>query len=221
MSKKMMSKKRAPRPYPLLVSCLLFAAFAPLHADTFTFKADRMSGGRASGSEITILQGNAQVQSGTLFIQAERIEISGSDNQFVTCRGGVSGYDTERGITFTTDLLNYDRELKIAKLEGDSKLKDTENNIEAEARFIEYDQESEVALLQVAVRLFRESEDSRLECMANYAVYSRTDKMLNLSGFPLVYRGESEFRADRIQVNVETENVQMEGGVSGSIKEGS
>jgi lipopolysaccharide export system protein LptA len=199
----------------IFLSSCFTALSGPLYADIFTFRADRMSGGRAVGSEVTILQGNARVQSNNIFLQADSIELQGKNNQFIHCAGNVTGRDSDKNIYFSSSDLRYDRDLKIARLEGDSTLEDRDNGIVAKARFIEYDQDKETALLQISVRLFKED----LVCRADYATYSRKEKLLDLSGFPVVYKGTDEFRADRIRVNTDTEDVKMEGSVSGSIKQ--
>jgi lipopolysaccharide export system protein LptA len=186
----------------------------PVRADVFTFKADRMSGGKAAGREITILQGNAEVQSDKLLLRADRIEIQGEDNQFIDCTGNVWGQEEEKNIFFQTDRLRYDRTLKIARLEGNSTLEDRKNEIVAKGRFIEYDDQAEVTVFQISVRLFKDN----LVCRSEYAVYRRIEKLLDLSGFPVVYKKEDEFRADRIRVDLDTDDVIMEGSVSGSIK---
>jgi lipopolysaccharide export system protein LptA len=198
--------------------CLVFLSFflaGSLWAEIFTFKADRMSGGRASGREITILQGSAEVQSDKLLLQADRIELQGADNEFVDCQGHVLGRDDEEGIIFETDRLRYDRKLKIARLEGNSTLEDTKNGVVVRGRFIEYNDETGVAVIQVSVRLFKDE----MVCRSEYALYRRNEKTLDLSGFPVVYKKEDELRAERMQVDLETEDVIMEGAVSGSIKE--
>jgi len=193
---------------------LLLCAALPLEADTFTFKADRMSGGKATGREITLLSGNAEVRSDKLLLQADRIEIQGSDNRFIDCIGNVRGFEEEKNILFQTDRLRYDRTLKIARLEGNSTLEDRKNEIVARGRFIEYDDREEVAVLQISVRLFKDN----LVCRAEYAVYRRKEKTFVLSGFPVVYKKNDEFRADRIRVDLDTDDVVMEGSVKGSIK---
>jgi lipopolysaccharide export system protein LptA len=183
-------------------------------ADTFTFKADRMSGGRASGKEITVLSGNAEVMSDNLLLRADRIELQGSNNQFIDCIGNVWGMEEEKEIMFQADRLRYDRELKIARLEGNCTLEDKKNEVVARGRFIEYDDQAELAVFQIAVRLFKEN----MVCRSEYAFYQRTEKLLDLSGFPVVYKKDDEFRADRIQVDLESDDVIMQGSVSGSIK---
>ena len=191
----------------------VLAAF-PAAADVFTFKADFMSGGRASGKEITVLSGNAEVKSDSLTLRADRIELQGDNNQFIECYGGVRGRDEEKDILFQTERLRYDRTLKIARLEGDSTLEDRKNEIVAKGRFIEYDDEAELTIFQVSVRLFKDT----MVCRAQFAVYRRQEKILNLSGFPVVYKEDDEFRAERIRVDLDTDDVIMEGSVSGSIK---
>ncbi|MDR0502020.1 MAG: hypothetical protein LBH16_01735 [Treponema sp.] len=183
-------------------------------ADVFTFKADKMSGSKALGREITILTGNAEVRSDNLLLRAERIEIHGDENQFIDCMGNVWGLEEEKDILFNTDRLRYDRKLKIARLEGNSTLEDRKNEIVARGRFIEYDDENEITILQISIRLFKDE----MVCRSEHAVYHRKEKLLDLSGFPIVYKKEDEFRADRIRVDLDTDDVVMEGTVSGTIK---
>ena len=199
---------------PVLLFVFLISAALPLRGDTFSFKADRMSGGKATGREITVLSGNAEVRSDKLLLQAERIEIQGSDNRFIDCSGNVRGFEEEKNILFRTDRLRYDRTLKIARLEGNSTLEDRKNEIVARGRFIEYNDQQETAIFQISVRLFKDN----LVCRSEYAVYNRIEKTLALTGFPVVYKKEDEFRADRIRVDLDTDDVVMEGDVKGSIK---
>jgi lipopolysaccharide export system protein LptA len=211
----MRSKRVRIKGYTLgIVFVLSLSAAGTVRADTFTFKADRMSGGRAAGRELTILTGNAEVRSDNLLLRADRIEIQGDNNQFIDCSGHVWGQEEEKDIFFETDRLRYDRKLKIARLEGNSTLEDRKNEIVAKGRFIEYDDQSEVTVFQIAVRLFKDT----MVCRSEYAIYRRNEKILNLSGFPVVYKKDDEFRAERIRVDLDTDDVSMEGSVSGSIK---
>jgi lipopolysaccharide export system protein LptA len=173
-----------------------------------------MSGSKALGRETTILIGNAEVRSDNLLLRAERIEIQGNDNQFIDCYGNVWGFEEEKEILFYTDRLRYDRKLKIARLEGNSTLEDRKNAIVARGRFIEYDDANEITVFQIAVRLFKDD----MVCRSEHAVYHRKEKLLDLTGFPVVYKKDDEFRADKIRVDLDTDDVIMEGAVSGTIK---
>jgi len=196
----------------VIFSLMFISHFAS--ADVFTFKADRMSGTKAIGKETTILIGNAEVRSNNLLLKANRIEIQGENNQFIDCTGGVWGMEEEKNILFFTDRLRYDRKLKIARLEGNSTLEDRKNEIVAKGNFIEYDDQAEVTVMQISVRLFKDD----MICRSEYAVYRRNEKLLDMSGFPVVFKKDDEFRADRIRVDLDTDDVTMEGAVSGTIK---
>jgi len=192
---------------------ILFLRVQYINADTFTFRADKMSGSKALGSETTILIGHAEVRSDNLLLRADRIEIQGKDNQFIVCTGNVWGHEEEKDILFFTDKLRYDRKLKIARLEGNSSMEDRDNQIVTRARFIEYDDKKEIAVFQINVRLFKDD----MVCRAEYAIYHRKSKLLDLSGFPVVFKKDDEFRADKIRVDLDTDDVIMEGTVSGKI----
>ena len=197
----------------LAILSFLFCGSMSAYADIFTFSADMMSGSKALGREITILIGNAEVRSDNILLRADRIEIHGDNNQFIDCIGNVWGHEEEKDILFYTDRLRYDRRLKIARLEGNSTLEDRQNEIMARGRFIEYDDENEITVFQISVRLFKND----MVCRSEYAIYHRREKILDLSGFPIVYKKDDEFHADRIRVDLDTDDVNMEGSVSGTI----
>ena len=196
-----------------LVAVFLFLV-SSAWGDTFTFSADSMTGGRATGREVIVLIGNAVVRSDRLLLMAERIEIHGENNRFIDCRGNVVGHEEEKDIFFRTDRLRYDRTLKIARLEGNSTMEDRKNELVSRARFIEYDDENEVAIMQISVRLFKDN----LVCRSENAIYNRAESMLSLTGFPVVFRNDDEYRAERIRVDLDTDDVIMEGSVQGSLR---
>ncbi|MFQ3547176.1 MAG: LptA/OstA family protein [Termitinemataceae bacterium] len=198
----------------LVLNILGAASIDTVYSETFRFQADTMIGSKATGKETVVLQGNAQVWSENLFITADFIEISGKDNQYISCRGSVIGTDEGKGIRFTTSELKYDRTKKIARLEGDSTLEDKKNNIVAKGRFIEYDDVAGTVVIQISVRLFKDN----LVCRSDYALYRRNEKLLELSGSPVVYKDGDEFRSDRMRVDLNTEDIVMEGRVQGTLK---
>jgi len=172
-----------------------------------------MSGSRAMGRETTILIGNAEVRSDNLLLRADVIEIHGDNNQFIICKGNVWGHEENKNILFITEKLSYDRIQKIARLEGNSTLEDRANAIVARGQFIEYDDQKEVAVFQISVRLFKDD----MVCRSQYAIYRRQEKLLDMSGFPTVHKKNDEFSANRIRVDLNTDDVIMEGSVAGTI----
>lgn len=196
-----------------LTFCL--AMSLPVAAEVFRFQARKMSGNRATGKESTMLEGDAQVLSDSLTLKADRIELSGDENRFVDCSGSVTGFDEKKGVFFRSARLRYDRKAKIARLEGDSVLEDKKNGVIAKGRFIEYNDTSGTTVLQISVRLFKDE----LVCRSEWALYRREEKKLELAGSPVVLKKGDEFRADRMRVDLDTDDIFMEGSVSGSIKE--
>lgn len=83
------------------------------------------------------------------------------------------------------------------------------------AEWIENDGGNELTLAQVAVRILKD----KLACRAEYALYRRKDNELELTGSPSAYKDGDEYRATRILVNTETEDIHLEGEVSGSVSD--
>jgi lipopolysaccharide export system protein LptA len=198
-----------------VLSFFSLALAIPASGDTFRFQARKMSGSRASGKDLTVLEGAAQVVSDSLVLKADRIELSGEKNRFVDCFGAVSGVDEDKGVFFRTQRLRYDRTAKVARLEGDSILEDKKNAVIAKGRFIEYNDANGTTVLQIGVRLFKND----LVCRSEWALYRREEQDLELAGMPSIFKDGDEFRAYRMRVDLKTDDITMEGSVSGSIKE--
>lgn len=193
----------------LLVS---FLSAAPVK---ITFSADKMQGSGRKGENATALTGNAKVSVDSLDIYGERIELYGKDYRYIKANGGVKGEDSEKGFTFSAASLSYDRETEVAEFMGEAKVEDTKNKVETAAERIEYNQKNEIILLQMAVKL--KSKD--ILCDSLFAVYNRNTAMLELTGKPTVKKGKDEFKAAQISVNLDTEDIRLEGKVSGSVTE--
>jgi lipopolysaccharide export system protein LptA len=186
---------------------------ATLSAETISFSADKVESVLAKGKERTLLSGRASVKTGSISIQAERIELSGKDYTYIDCSGSVKVADSERGIRLEAPKLYYDRSRKLTRAQGPSMLEDSKNELVLKAEWIENDGKTEVTLAQVTVRILKKD----LSCRAEYAVYRREDKTLELSGLPSAYKNGDEYRASRIIVNTETDEIHLEGEVSGKV----
>jgi lipopolysaccharide export system protein LptA len=196
----------------------LVAAFACMiasiaSAEAFSFSADGMSGSFSPGKENAVLTGNARVVSGSLEIRADRIEISGKDWRYVRCYGAVVAEDREKGIRFITGIFFHDRVASVSRMEGPSTLEDRRNRLVVKGSWIENDDATEIAKVRIGARILRED----LACRAEFARYDRGTGLLELSGSPVVIKDGDEYRAARIVVDVDTEEIWLEGSVSGSV----
>ena len=50
-----------------------------------------------------------------------------------------------------------------------------------------------------------------------FAMYNRKNSSLNLTGRPVVTKSKDTFKASRIAVNLDTEDISLEGKVSGNV----
>jgi len=123
--------------------------------------------------------------------------------------------DTEREIHLDAPTLYYDRTRKLTRTQGPSVLQDDKNKLVLKAEWIESDGENEITLAEVAVRILKD----KLACRAEYALYRRKENTLELTGSPSAYKDGDKYEASRIIVNTETEDIQLEGQVKGSVSD--
>ncbi len=194
-----------------LLGCLALSA---LGAETFTFMADRVESSMAKGKEKTVLTGRVRISSGTLSIKADRVELQGKDSERLICSGSVVADDSERGVHIETPSLRYERKDKFSHMEGASILVDQKNKVVLKAQWIENSGETEITVAQVNVRILKD----KLACRSEYALYRRGENLLELSGAPSVYKDGDQYRASRIVVNTDSEEIKLEGEVAGSIQ---
>ncbi len=198
------------------IGVLLAALTVAGAAEDFSFSADSMTGAMTKGRERAVLVGNALVVSGAMRISADRIELYGDDFRFADCTGHVSVLDEERGLRLSTDRLVYDRRDKVSRLTGPSVMEDNSNKVVIKADYIENDDVRKIAIVQVNVRILKD----KLSCHAEFARYDRAARTLELSGSPTVTRDADRYRAAVILVNLDTEDIDMVGSVSGTVAAG-
>ncbi len=196
-----------------LVLCLFAASV--LHAEKISFSAGNMSGQAGDSSATTTLTGGAFIQTSSMEISAEEIELSGDDYRFINARGKISGKNLETKMEFTCDSMSYDRQTKVAVLQGNVHLVDTENDVKADAQIIEYNQDTNIAVLQIDINLTQKKN----VCTGSYAVYQKNEQMLEISGNAQVKQDQDVFRAQMITLNLDTQNITLSGNVKGSVTE--
>ena len=197
----------------LCCALLSAAALLPLPAEKISFQADSMSGVSGQTNEQTVLSGNASVITETMEIAADTIELSGTDFRFITATGQVSGTNTESQLQFTCSSMRYDRTTKIAILQDSVHLVDVENDVTADAELIEYNQTTDIAVMQIQVTLVQKDNT----CTAAYAVYQKEAQLLTMTGNPQIVQGTDTFRAQEIQLNLDTQEIKLDGRVKGSV----
>lgn len=192
--------------------CFFFSTLS-VAADKFTFSGDSMNTVIAKGKERTVLEGNATIQSGSTHIEAEKIELYGEDSRFAFCSGDVQVTDPEKGIILNSDHLFYDREEDRSRVDGYAEMEDQKNELIVKGGFLEHFGEQEITIIQIGVRILKED----LACRSEFARYRRDEEILELSGLPYVYWKGDEYRASRIVINLDTDEILLEGEVEGTV----
>jgi lipopolysaccharide export system protein LptA len=198
------------------VCALLILLCFPLQADRFTYSGDRASTILAEGSQHALLTGNARVDTQDLRITADSIELFGKDFIYAQCHGNVRVVDAKRGLDLSSQELFYDRSRKVARIKGNAVMADLKNEMVVRGGFIEDNDVEKITIVQIGVRIFKKD----ITCKAEFAKYWRDKKTLELSGLPWVSKGSDVYQAARITVNLDTEDISLEGDVQGTIKTG-
>ena len=208
----------ARRPAALPALALAFAVLAiaaaaiPAGAETFSYSGDSVRATLAKGSERAVLTGHATVRSDDVLITADEIELLGEDFTVALATGSVRVADAKRGIDLTAANLWYDRDAKIARIRGNAEMADLENEIVVKGGFLEDRDTEGLTIIQIGVRIFRKD----LVCRSEFAKYWRDKKILELTGMPWVSRKGDEYRASKITINLDTEEIVLEGSVQGT-----
>lgn len=198
-----------------LISIVFALVPAMIFCEEITFTADFMSGTAGSKTDTTTLEGNATVQTSSMNISADAIELSGEDFRFITATGTVSGSITESQMDFTCGKLKYDRQTKVAQLEDAVHLVDVANEVTADAQIIEYNQNSETAVMQIEITLTQKDN----VCTSAFAIYKKSEQKLEMSGNPKIQQGTDSFRAQEITLNLETQEITLDGRVKGTVSD--
>lgn len=206
---------------PSFLLFLIFVLSAPifqagLQAETISFKANTMTGSAGNSNKTTVLSGNAWIKTQDMEIYADTIRLSGTNYDTVFATGSVRGNNTKSGFAFSCKELKYNRNTQVAELSGNVVLDDKSNDVHATASIIEYNQNTETAVMQLDVNITQ--KDSK--CTAALAVYRKESQMLELNGNPQVVRGTDVFNAQEIILNIDTQELTLDGKVRGTVKDG-
>lgn len=180
---------------------------------TITFSADRMESVLAKDKKKTILVGAAIVNTGTMEIKADRIELSGTDYNDVLCKGNVSVLDESKGFLLKAEGLAYARDTEIGLAQAKVALEDSKNGVLLKAEWVRFDQKASIVEARISVHILKEDFAVRSE----YARYNRDDESLALSGMPVAVSAEGKVQADTMTGKADMQSLELGGRVSGTI----
>ncbi|MDR3200978.1 MAG: hypothetical protein LBT68_05915 [Spirochaetales bacterium] len=200
--------------FSLCAACAFFLCLSEgLAADTFRFTGNRMSTSLAKGKERTLLRGEARIASEQTEITADEIEIYGKDFQFAECRGNVVAKDKKKKLFITCDTLHFDRINNNLLAVGNAYMEDEENEIIIRGHRLENRDKEDLVVIQIGGRIIKKD----LAARAEFTTYRRDTDTLELSGMPVLFWKKDEYRATRIVMNLDTEEITLLGAVTGTI----
>ncbi len=183
----------------------------------FNFSSDKTSIMMAKGKEKTVLIGNARITSEATDIHADTIELFGKDLRYARCTGNVTAIDENQGILLKTNDLFYDRDKKRLVIKGYAEMIDQKNEIVVKGGYFENLSEEDITIIQIGVRILKASDESTLTARSEFARYDRSNNTLDLSGMPVVFKDNDVFKATRITINLDTDEIKLYGDVSGTV----
>jgi lipopolysaccharide export system protein LptA len=96
-------------------------------------------------------------------------------------------------------------------------MQDTQNEIVVKGGFLENRGKEEVTIVQIGVRILKIADNRQMVCRSEFARYNRKTDRLVLSGTPVVFWKGDEYRASQILINLKTDEITLQGDVSGKI----
>lgn len=198
----------------LLPLCTASIAFA---ADPISFRGGYTRAVMKEGRESIILSQGAAVSSGSMLFEAETIELIGSNTRYVRGTGSVRVTDSLNNITITCSGISFDRETEQLLVDGWVEIQDLENEVIASGAFLSYDRQLGVMKLQIAAKLLRHTESGPMVCRADSIEYDRKNLLLTLVGNTSVLWKGDTYEASTTTVNLETEEIVMEGTIKGTV----
>lgn len=195
---------------------LLFLLFLKnIFAEKIVFSSDKMTGLASHDSVESILSGNAFIKTEHIKIESNVIELSGKDFRKITARENVKGENEKDKFSFSADIFKYDREKKVSEFFGNIRFVDATNDAIVMGDYAMYDEKTEVLTVKFNVRINQKDK----KCKSLFARYDRKTSFLDLLGKPEVQNKDNTFRAARISINLENDEIKMQGKISGQIVE--
>jgi lipopolysaccharide export system protein LptA len=207
----------------ILLLLLLIVIIPQISANTnnqITFSGGFTKAVMREGRESIILTQGAVVTAGSVRIEAETIELSGKNSRYLTGTENVMIEDNARGLTITASNISYDRELELILIDSWVEILDLENEVIASGAFLSYDQAQGTMKLQIAVRLLHHTESGAMVCRADTMEYNRQEMTLALTGNSSVYWKGDSYEASSISIDLNTEEIRMEGSIKGTVHGG-
>ncbi|MCK9286896.1 MAG: LptA/OstA family protein [Sphaerochaetaceae bacterium] len=202
------------------ITVLIMIIAVPLFSvqqEKITFKGGYTKASTKDGKQAIMLSDGAVVTVGSIVFEADSIELSGEDFRFLNASEKVVVVDTDKKLQIESSTLTYDRLEKQLIIDDWVEIQDLNHQIIATGAFLTYEETNGVILLQIEARLSRHTDSGAMVCRADSIRYDRANQKLILTGNSSVYWKNDRYQAHTITVDLNTEQIVMEGAIQGII----
>ena len=199
----------------LAITILLLFALSFIGASAISFSGGHTSVSMQDGSRSVSLSGGAVVTTDTFSIKSDRINIYGDNYSYVSCEGNVNASEPERGLSFQSPNLFYDR--NAGKVRSDSwiEIQDTKNQAALSCAWFEYSMETQTMKLQLMAKIIKVTDQGLMVCRADSIEYRGKENTVTLKGNANVTWNGDTYKAAIIMVDLNTNDIRLYGTVSG------
>lgn len=197
----------------LLLSSSLFAN------DVITFSSGYSKASTQGDNKLLTLKENAVISVNSITIKADELIVEGEDYEKITASGNVVLTDSEKGLTISTSKLFFDRLTERLLISNFFEIQDTIEQMACTAFSLVYDIDSGKMDLSIQATVTKISDNDIMRAQAEKISYDSNSENLTLqTRAKLTYQGNN-WEADIIKVNLDTNEVELEGKIKGVINE--
>jgi len=190
---------------------LLFPVFcfAQETVEPIKFKANKVIYYFKKGKEKTICKGNAKIWRSDFFLQANKIEIYGKENNISKAYNNVKIISYKDSTIITGGYAEYNNETSYAKVFKNPILTVTNEKLTIHSGIMEnfIKENRAVAIGNVVI------EQTNYTAYCEKGVYYRDKQLIELTGNPVVYYEDNIFKSEKIIVYIKKKNIKLYGRV--------
>ena len=199
------------------LSLLLLLTTFSIFASDISFSGGRSSLSLKEGKEEVVLSDGAKVSVDEIRIESNKITLSGNGWMEVVCEGKTKILDLENKIEIRTSGLWFDRTEERMIISSWFEIDDSKNEISATGNSLLFNMATGLLTLEKDVTLLKITDDGIMRCKAESVILDRDNQKISLRGNASVVWNGDEYNAEAIYVNLETEEISLEGRIKGSI----
>lgn len=201
----------------ITLTILIFLFPLSVFAEDITFSSGYTRVVMKGENKTVELTENVRVKSGQIDITANKIIISGENYSYLQCIGNVKVIDHERDIVLRSSTLSYNRSTEFITIDGWVEMQDSKNEVSVSSAWLEFDLNGGILRLQLQTKILKSTSKGPMVCRADNVTYDRNSETITLLGSAEVEWNKDVYKAQKLSVDLKTEEIVMTGDISGTV----